>query len=172
MFPTIMERNQLIIVAVIAIIIAAAGGYWIGRSSQTAITPRSEQGSTPSNSENGNPSSSTFTGGNSVTVHDQAPGSLVKIDAVTLAEGGWVAIHEESDGKPGRIPGATRFNAGEGQTGSVELLWSTEEGKVYYAMLHRDDGDHKFDRTKDLPITDVEGNPIMTRFVAAVNPAQ
>ncbi len=89
---------------------------------------------------------------------------------VAFAVDGWVAIHEESDGKPGRILGARRFGIGINQSGSVELLRPTQEGKVYFAMLHADDGDRQFDHTKDLPLADPQGNVILMRFVAAASP--
>jgi len=110
-------------------------------------------------------------GGDAIAVSDQAPGSKVTISLVTLIKDGWVVIHADRDGKPGNILGAQRFNAGENQKGEVELLKPTEEGKVYYAMLHADDGDKMFDHTKDTPVADPQGNVIMMRFVASARPS-
>ena len=39
-------------------------------------------------------------------------------------------------------------------------------------MLHADDGDRQYDHTKDLPITDPQGNVIMMRFIATVIPTE
>ena len=108
---------------------------------------------------------------NSVSVEDQKPGNTVAIKSVTLGTVGWVVIHDAASGKPGHILGAHRFNAGT-YTGQVELLKETEEGKVYYAMLHADNGDKQFDYRTDLPINDNAGNPVMMRFVATTKPIQ
>ena len=111
-------------------------------------------------------------GANAVAVNDQPPGEKVKVSFVTLAEDGWVVIHEEHQNRPGNILGAKRFNSGANQKGLVELLRPTAEGRVYFAMLYKDDGDRQFDPIKDLPITDAQGNTIMMRFVATSEPAQ
>lgn len=112
------------------------------------------------------------TGQNAVSVEDQKPGDKVVIQSVTLATMGWVVIHDDDNGKPGHILGAHRFNAGTYTGQNVELLKETEEGKVYYAMLHADDGDKQFDYRVDLPIKDETGNPVMMRFVATAKSAQ
>ncbi|MBI2055730.1 MAG: hypothetical protein HYT42_02450 [Candidatus Sungbacteria bacterium] len=111
--------------------------------------------------------------GYAIRVDDQAPGNQVGIAMVTLAKDAWVVVHDERGGKPGNILGAQRFNAGANQTGAVILQRATEEGKVYYAMFHGDEGDdHVFDYKKDLPVTDSQGSAIMVRFVATVELSQ
>ena len=109
-------------------------------------------------------------GANTVAVDDQDAGSTATIRKAALSEEGWVVIHEDWNGKPGNILGARRLPAGEHQAIVVELLRSTEGGKVYYAMLHRDDGDKAFAHTRDLPFVDAAGSPIMMRFVATTKP--
>lgn len=109
-------------------------------------------------------------GGNAIAVDDQPPGVKVEISMLTLAKDGWVVIHREVDGKPGGILSAQRFLAGENQKVTMELVKPTEEDKVYYAMLHADDGERGFDAKKDVPLTDPQGNVIMMRFVATSNP--
>lgn len=108
----------------------------------------------------------TSMGQNSVSVEDQKPGSMVVIQSITLAIAGWAVIHDDREGKPGRILGARRFNAGTYTGQNVELLKETEEGKVYYAMLHTDDGDKQFDYRVDFPVKDETSNAVMMRFVA------
>jgi len=105
-------------------------------------------------------------GTNTLDVSDQAAGMLVNISAITLNEQGWVAIHEDSEGNPGRILGAALVFAGERNNVPVELLRATEQGKTYYAMLHADDGDKSFDISKDFPIKDSSGNVVMMKFTA------
>lgn len=111
-------------------------------------------------------------GKNSVSVEDQKPGNNVLIQSLSLAVTGWVVIHDDNNGKPGHILGAHRFNVGTYAGQNVELLKGTEEGKVYYAMLHADDGDRQFDYRVDLPLKDETGNMVMMRFVATSKSAQ
>ena len=141
-------------------------GFWLGRATQN------DRGGTEDG--DGLASGLTLTGGNAIAVSDQPPGNAVTIQMVVLATSSWVVIHEDAEGKPGRILGARRFDGtgGKQQSGGVDLLRGTEEGRVYYAMLHLDDGDRQFDHTKDLPIADQQGNVILMRFVASANPEE
>lgn len=156
------DKNQLIIAAAVVVVIAAVGGFWLGWTTAR----RGGEGESAMQDKGVDVSGAVLVGGNAIAVNDQPAGMNVAISMVTLAMDGWVAIHEDRDGKPGNILGAQWFPAGQGQSGSVELLRGTENGKVYYAMLHSDDGDHKFDRAVDPPIADPLGNAIMMRFVA------
>lgn len=103
---------------------------------------------------------------NSIMVNDQAAGGIVMIAKVSLAQDGWVAIHEQADGKPGRILGAQRFDMGVYSGGQVELLRDTMAGNTYYAMIHIDDGDKIFDPHVDLPVIGSDGQPVMVMFKA------
>ena len=102
---------------------------------------------------------------NRIIMADQFPGNIVYVSSVQLAKGGWVVIHKDSAGKPGDIIGSTYFADGI-NPGKVTLTSSTVEGGVYYAMLHSDDGDKKFDAAKDLPLKDSKGDVIMKIFRA------
>lgn len=102
---------------------------------------------------------------NRVVVSDQFPGNVVTVSSVSLANGGWVAIHKDNAGTPGVTIGQTYFDKGI-NTGKVTLTTPTVEGGVYYAMLHSDDGDKKFDISKDLPLKDSKGSVIMKIFRA------
>jgi hypothetical protein len=103
---------------------------------------------------------------------DQRPGERVAIDALTIGENVWIAVHEDAAGKPGNILGAARFRQGTYENGVVELLRPTFGGDRYYAMLHADDGDDVFDLTKDTPMTDAAGNILMVLFDAIGSPSQ
>ena len=107
---------------------------------------------------------------NAIEVDDQKVGSTVSIKSVKFENPGWVAIHDDVDGKPGNILGAAWFPKGQ-NSGMVELLRNTEQGKTYFAMLHHDDGDKKFDHKIDMPLTDASGTIIMVKFMTTENPA-
>lgn len=110
-------------------------------------------------------SASATDGKNSLAVDNQPAGTAVTVSSVMLEKNGWVAIHEEQNGTPGKILGAQLFLAGT-SSGKVDLLRGTVANGTYDAMLHADDGDHKFDPAKDLPLKNAAGMPIMVKFTA------
>lgn len=100
-----------------------------------------------------------------VVVTDQFPGNIVYLSSVQLSNPGFVAIHADKDGKPGEMLGYQYFDKGI-NPGKVTLTKSTVEGGTYYAVLHVDNGDKKFDASKDAHIKDSKGNDIMKVFKA------
>ena len=106
-----------------------------------------------------------------VSLKDQVEGSTVMLDKVGLAQSGWVVIHEDDNGKPGKILGAQLFDAGAWTNGQVDLLRGTVSAKSYYAMLHSDNGDRAFDPKKDTDVMDANGMMVMTKFTATAAPA-
>jgi hypothetical protein len=102
---------------------------------------------------------------NGLLVDDQVAGKTVLVDMIVFKRPGWVAIHDDLNGTPGRILGARVFDIGTTTEGIVELLRGTEGGKSYFAMLHDDDGKYKqFDPQTDKPLLDKDGKPIMVLF--------
>ena len=114
-------------------------------------------------------SAATGTGINAVTADDQPAGSIASL-TVKVAKDAWVAIHEDTGGKPGNILGAQLFTKGT-HAGTVDLLRPMMAGRKYYAILHADDGDGKFDHTKDTAITGSMGGAIADAFTAGDAPA-
>jgi hypothetical protein len=105
---------------------------------------------------------------NRIVMGDQFPGNVVFVSSVQLANAGWVEIHADNNGQPGAYIGSQYFDKGI-NTGKITLTKPTVEGGLYYAMLHSDDGDKKFDPAKDLPLKDAKGNIIMKIFHAAAS---
>lgn len=103
---------------------------------------------------------------NRIVMTDQYPGNVVYLSSVQLANAGWVEIHADKNGQPGEYIGSMYFEKGI-NPGKITLVKPTVEGGIYYAMLHSDDGDKKFDASKDLPIKDSKGNIIMKLFRAS-----
>ncbi|TSC78972.1 MAG: hypothetical protein G01um101433_32 [Parcubacteria group bacterium Gr01-1014_33] len=135
-------------------------------NSETSQMPSSQTPPAPANPPQATGMISS--GKNSVSVSDQVQGHTVKVESVSLEKTAWVVIHEDREGKPGNILGAHRFPAGSG-SGEVELLRDTAEGKVYYAMIHTDDGDGTFDYKKDVPLAGSSGAPLMVKFTATAS---
>ena len=103
---------------------------------------------------------------NAIAAEDQAPGPRVIIKSLTIEKEGWVAIHEDRDGKPGNILGARKVAAGTVENFNVPLVRATKEGVTNYAMLHGEDGTEGFNYKTDAPLTDDTGNPVMAAFKA------
>jgi len=149
------KSQKTIIIATVSFIVGFALAWFIvGNQAQT-----------PNEQKDGDTEvGEAVTGGDFILASDQTEGVRVILDKVSLKEGGWAVIHENSEGTPGRILGAQLFDAGEYTNAAVELLRGTLAGGTYYAMLHSDNGDRSFDPKKDWAVTDEEGNPILSEF--------
>lgn len=95
---------------------------------------------------------------------DDQPAGITATVTVTFDKSMWIAIHEDANGMPGKILGAQMFAKGT-HTGAVDLLRPTEGERKYYAMVHTDDGDRKFDQKKDMPAKNADGAAIMHAFM-------
>ena len=110
------------------------------------------------------PSTNTPTDDAMIVVAQQLAGTEVTLGALSLPQKYWVAIHEDTQGRPAKILGAKSFAAGTHTGVKMKLVRATVPGQAYYAMLHADDGDGKFDAQKDMPVTKSGGAPVMVRF--------
>ncbi|GEM_PF-931566 len=100
-----------------------------------------------------------------VSALDQKAGLSV-MAVVSLDRQGWVAVHEQTAGKPGKVLGAKHFGPATGAV-TVPLKRATVAGGTYYVMLHSDDGDiNDLNLGKDLPLLGANGMPIMAMFRA------
>ena len=162
-----MEPNQGIktwqwVVTVIVIIILIVLGYYLFKGNNGAMTPTdTSMSSTTDMTSDANEV-------NRIVVSDQYPGNVVYISSVQLANPGWVEIHKDNAGTPGAVIGSAYFAAGI-NPGKITLTENTVDGGTYYAIIHSDDGDKKFDVTKDLPLKDSNGNVIMKVFHVTTN---
>src|SRR4051812_33185945 len=161
-----MEPNQGIrtwqwVVTVIVIIILIVLGYYLFKGNNNAANNGDINATTTDDVSDVNEV-------NRIVVSDQYPGNVVYVSSAQLANGGWVEIHKDNNGTPGAIIGSTYVEKGISPV-KVTLTEKTQDGQLYYAMLHSDDGDKKFDATKDLPLKDSNGNVIMKAFRATTN---
>ncbi len=142
---------------IMTLVIGLAGGYLIGVQSNFSFKKVSPENAVAERSENGE---AAFV--HAVFVQEQIAGNIVVIEKVILEETGWVAIHEDEGGKPGKVLGAQLFDAGA-WGGEVILLRATVPGKIYYAIVHRDNGDRTFDLKLDVPLSASNGL-VMSQF--------
>lgn len=98
---------------------------------------------------------------NAVVTPEQKPGSSVMVSLVSLSSAGFVVIHEDKDGKPGTILGASSLlQAGENSEVRVTLSRTSKNGEKLHAMLHNDtNGDSVFSEG-DQPVQSSLGGPI------------
>jgi hypothetical protein len=111
---------------------------------------------------------STNADGNKVMVLDQFPGNIVYISSVQLSKPGFVVIKSDKSGVAGDVLGSQYFDKGI-NPGKITLTKSTVDGAMYYAQLYTDDGDKKFDATKDTAVKDASGNDVMKLFKVSTN---
>lgn len=104
-------------------------------------------------------------GDNAIYVSDAMPAVSVQVGFAVLAEGGYVVMHEDSEGKPGAIIGNSDvLSQGESQDFEVMLSRESVDGETLYAMLHSDNGDGAFNPAEDKPIKDDQENVVLMRF--------
>lgn len=170
--PTRKKASWLaiVLIAIIAFVVGL-GASWYVFERDTGInveTPEISDTTTSTyvKTNGGNPISAVASsGGNIIVVNNQSAGYSVVIQSVSFENPGWVAIHEERDGGLGNTLGAGWFPAGE-NSGTIELLRGTISGGTYYAVLHNDDGNKRYDYKVDTFLTDASGNAIIVKFVA------
>jgi hypothetical protein len=145
---------QWVITVVVIVALIIIGIFVFGNKKTETPAPGEETAST-----------SAAQSANGIVMSDQFPGNVVYISSVQLNASEWVAIHGDNKGQPGDVIGYASVSSGTNPV-KVTLTKSTVEGGVYYAVLHSDDGDGKFDVAKDLPLKDSDGNVIMRIFHA------
>lgn len=145
---------QWVVTAIVIIVLIVIGIMVFGKKSGPATDmDNGTATTTPSNEP----------GVNSIIMSDQYPGNVVYISSVQLANGGWVVIHKDNAGQPGAIIGSAWSDAGINPV-KVTLTQPLVDGGVYYAELHSDNGDKKFDDKVDMALKDSNGNTIMRMF--------
>jgi len=106
-----------------------------------------------------------------VSVSNQAAGSSVVVDAVTVAPPGvWVAVQElGSDNTLGNVLGAARVR-GPRSNVTVTLLRDTVPAHRYAVVLYRDDGDEAFTLSGDSAYIDFDtGDRVIAPFMTLAN---
>ena len=158
------------------------GWFWFGKESLLAEQAGEENSViTPSVEQKENAAavlgelSSEKSGENKVSVEndlilvkDQVAGNTVSIEKVALKENSWVAVQDNNDGSLGNILGVQWLPAGE-NSGGVELLRNTEEGKSYFVTIYVDDGDKEFSKVFDREVVGVNEEALKFEFKTVSN---
>lgn len=99
-----------------------------------------------------------------LSVSDQAAGSAVRVESVTVPPPGvWIAVREVENGQLGNILGAVRAK-GPRSNFSVPLLRNTKPGTTYAAELYRDNGDELFNAASDSAYVDFASDQVVTTY--------
>lgn len=102
-------------------------------------------------------------GKNSINVGGQKVGGLVIIDFAVLEKPGFIAIHEDANGVPGKMVAVSSLIPA-GDNKNIEIGSKVENDNYYWTMLHVDNGDGKYDPNDDGNVKDGQGNEIMMKF--------
>jgi len=103
---------------------------------------------------------------NMVAVFEQRPGTVVAASLISLAAPGYLVIHEDNNGAPGTILGASAFlQAGESSNVNVTLSRAMQDSERLHAMLHFEKGGNTtFSAGEDTPVPSSLGGPISGWF--------
>lgn len=108
---------------------------------------------------------------NAVVAMEQRPGSTVRVAQVYMSAPGYVVIHEDADGAPGAILGASALLAG-GETSGIVVTLSrpTIEGEKLWSMLHTEArGNTTFEVASDVPVMSRSGEALSGWFEINAN---
>lgn len=109
-------------------------------------------------------------GRSAIYVAGQIPSKFIWVAIVRLEKPGFVVIHEDVGGVPGKILGSSVL-LGVGETSNVDpinISRQTEDDETLFAMLHFDNGDGVFNPADDKPVLDaVAGEPVMMIFTTS-----
>lgn len=142
------------IIGAAAIIILAVLAYLLFANTQ------------PSSTENTDTSSTMLAEESAVLVMEQKPGTSVTASLIVLKSPGFLVIHEDNNGAPGAILGASALlQAGESSMVEVTLSRATRDGERLHTMLHTDaDANGTFSASSDTPVQSKLGGPISGWF--------
>lgn len=103
---------------------------------------------------------------NMIVVSEQRPGTIVTGSIIYLAAPGYLVIHEDLNGAPGAILGASALlSAGESTDVKVTLSRAAKDGETLHAMLHFEKGSNTtFSAAEDTPVPSRLGGPISGWF--------
>jgi plastocyanin len=147
-----------------------AGGGCLGLGTQTKVEGgaeiKQEETKKPEGAQGqeGDVAAVMLEGKNAINVEaDQPVGGKIAVGFAVLEKPGYVVIHAEANGAPGKIIGKSALLAA-GRNENVVVDVKVEDEVYYWAMLHADDGDGTFNASTDAPVKDSKGNVIMMRF--------
>lgn len=93
----------------------------------------------------------------------ELPGAQLVIDLAVLEVPGFIVVYKESSEPTGEYIGiSSLLSEGEHNAVAINLSEHVVHGQTVKAILHKDDGDEKFDMVTDFFVRDDEQNAIFT----------
>lgn len=103
---------------------------------------------------------------NFIYIGSKNPGKNIDIDVVFLKQEGFVVVYENTFEPTGELLAVSKYlEAGEHVKIPLQLLRKVQDGEVFTAMLHIDDGDKLFSLSDDVPIRDDSGEGVYAQIV-------
>lgn len=168
----VVSKRMRYIVFGILIAAAIGLGIWLfSASREAAIGPRTETDTAPRAATSTGTSLGMYAEKNALVTTGQRPGTAVTVEKVLLDQPGYAVVHEEKDGKPGAVIGASAFlEKGEHSDVEVKLGRGTRDGETLVVMIHAEKNSNKtFEESADPPTESVLGGPIMAELVIDIN---
>jgi hypothetical protein len=112
-------------------------------------------------------------GSNSINVEQQMSGSNVYTNSVALSSPGYIVVHVNDGGIPGKSIGASELLAAGNHTNvRIQLDSTMPVGNSYLVMLHTDDGNGTFNPDDDIPVIEENAFIMMAFKVSSDNHKQ
>lgn len=106
-------------------------------------------------------------GEDAIYLENQTSGETqVQVGYVILSEPGFVVIYNDQAGIPGEVIGVSQFLQEGGEHLLVRVDELLENAGVYYAALHHDNGDKRFDLARDVLVNDTNDSVVLMTFLA------
>jgi len=154
-----MNKAAALLIAIV--LLGAAAYYFLAASANDSL------GGNPEEEVNTDSNASAMRAEeNMVVVSEQKPGVSIHGSLIVLAAPGYLVIHEDKDGEPGAILGASALlQAGESSNVPVTLSHAARDGETLHAMLHFEKGGNTtFAAAEDTPVPSRLGGPISGWF--------
>lgn len=108
--------------------------------------------------------------GPALVVNSQKPGTSVTVDSVTMKAKGFLVVHQDDNGSPGKIIGVSGLlPEGENKNIVINFAQATRDGQTLFVMAHVDgdqNGAFQFPGP-DIPANDEAGQMIVARVSIA-----
>ena len=152
--------NKLFTLLLLVLVLGGGAYYFLNTSANDLDGNLNEEMNTDSNI------SAMRAEENMVVVSEQRPGATITGSLVVLAAPGYLVIHEDNNGEPGAILGASALlPAGESSNVLVTLSRATRDGETLHAMLHFEKGGNTaFSAAEDTSVPSRLGGPISGWF--------
>ena len=103
---------------------------------------------------------------NVLYISKKLPGKMITVDLVLLEEDGFIIVYENTFEPTGELLGESIYlPKGEYQKVPIVLSREVHSGESFDAMLHKDNGDRKFNIQDDEPVRDKSGESVFTRII-------